>query len=60
MSLDFSPLLKHFPFMQYVWRHFAEQDCMLNGTNIWNLPVYYNKLCFEAVDSGAKDLPFSR
>ncbi|KAL3361334.1 hypothetical protein AABB24_014303 [Solanum stoloniferum] len=25
MSLDFSPLLKNIPFMQYVWRHFAEQ-----------------------------------
>lgn len=27
MSLDFAPLLKHIPFMQYVWRHFAEQVC---------------------------------
>lgn len=25
MSLDFAPLLKHIPFMQYLWRHFAEQ-----------------------------------
>ncbi|KAG5595285.1 hypothetical protein H5410_036517 [Solanum commersonii] len=24
------------------------KDRMLNGTNIWNLPVSYNKLCFEA------------
>ncbi|KAJ8541715.1 hypothetical protein K7X08_002531 [Anisodus acutangulus] len=79
MSLDFSPLLKHIPFMQYVWRHFAEQvlnedlrlvlgqqDRMLNGTNIWNLPVSYDKLGVryiiwrDAVDSGAKQLPFSK
>lgn len=25
MSLDFAPILKHIPLMQYVWRHFAEQ-----------------------------------
>lgn len=25
MSLDFAPLLKHIPFMEYLWRHFAEQ-----------------------------------
>lgn len=25
MSLDFAPILKHVPFMQYLWRHFAEQ-----------------------------------
>lgn len=25
MSLDFAPLLKQVPFMQYLWRHFAEQ-----------------------------------
>lgn len=25
MSLDFAPLLKHIPFMHYLWRHFAEQ-----------------------------------
>lgn len=25
MSLDFAPVLKHIPFMQYLWRHFAEQ-----------------------------------
>lgn len=25
MSLDFAPILKHFPFMQHLWRHFAEK-----------------------------------
>ena len=25
MSLDFAPILKHIPFMHYLWRHFAEQ-----------------------------------
>ena len=25
MSLDFAPLLKYLPFVQYLWRHFAEQ-----------------------------------
>lgn len=25
MSLDFAPVLKHIPFMRYLWRHFAEQ-----------------------------------
>ncbi|KAM3238585.1 chlorophyllide a oxygenase, chloroplastic-like [Capsicum annuum] len=79
MSLDFAPLLKHIPFMQYVWRHFAEQvlnedlwlvlgqqDRMLNGANIWNLPMSYDKLGVryriwrDAVDSGAKQLPFSK
>ncbi|KAL0369258.1 UNVERIFIED_CONTAM: Chlorophyllide a oxygenase, chloroplastic [Sesamum calycinum] len=57
MSLDFAPILKHIPFMQYLWRHFAErvlnedlgvivgqQERMLNGANIWNLPVSYDKL----------------
>ncbi|PHT50110.1 Chlorophyllide a oxygenase, chloroplastic [Capsicum baccatum] len=79
MSLDFVPVLKHIPFMQYVWRHVAEQvlnedlrlvlgpqDRMLNGANIWNLPVSYDKLGVryriwrDAVDSGAKQLPFSK
>ncbi|KAK1553658.1 hypothetical protein Q3G72_001707 [Acer saccharum] len=57
MSLDFAPILKHIPFMQYVWRHFAEQvlnedlrlvvgqqERMINGANVWNLPVGYDKL----------------
>lgn len=25
MSLDFAPVLKHIPFMNFLWRHFAEQ-----------------------------------
>lgn len=25
MSLDFAPLLKHVPFVDHLWRHFAEQ-----------------------------------
>ncbi|XP_010544843.1 PREDICTED: chlorophyllide a oxygenase, chloroplastic [Tarenaya hassleriana] len=78
MSLDFAPLLKNIPFMQYLWRHFAEQvlnedlrlvigqqERMLNGANIWNLPVAYDKLGVRyrlwrnAVDCGQDKLPFS-
>ncbi|XP_020236512.1 chlorophyllide a oxygenase, chloroplastic [Cajanus cajan] len=57
MSLDFAPLLKHIPLMQYLWKHFAEQvlnedlrlvvgqqERMNNGANVWNLPVSYDKL----------------
>ncbi|CAK8570324.1 unnamed protein product [Lathyrus sativus] len=57
MSLDFAPLLKHVPFMEHLWRHFAEQvlnedlrlvlgqqDRMNNGANVWNVPVTYDKL----------------
>ncbi|KAI4320530.1 hypothetical protein MLD38_033999 [Melastoma candidum] len=57
MSLDFAPVLKHVPFMQYLWRHFAEQvlnedlrlvvgqqERMFNGANVWNWPVSYDKL----------------
>lgn len=57
MSLDFAPVLKHIPFMHYLWRHFAEQvlnedlrlvlgqqERMLSGANIWNCPVTYDKL----------------
>ncbi|KAF7816855.1 chlorophyllide a oxygenase, chloroplastic [Senna tora] len=57
MSLDFAPLLKHVPLMQYLWRHFAEQvlnedlrlvvgqqERMNKGANVWNLPVSYDKL----------------
>ncbi|KAL9446641.1 hypothetical protein AB3S75_014334 [Citrus x aurantiifolia] len=57
MSLDFASVLKHVPFMQYLWRHFAEQvlnedlrlvlgqqERMNNGANVWNLPVGYDKL----------------
>ncbi|KAM0971563.1 hypothetical protein ACFX13_019747 [Malus domestica] len=57
MSLDFAPVLKHVPFMNFVWRHFAEQvlnedlrlvlgqqERMNNGANVWNWPVTYDKL----------------
>ncbi|CAM8938317.1 unnamed protein product [Rhodiola kirilowii] len=57
MSLDFAPILKHVPFMEHLWKHFAEQvlnedlrlvlgqqERMNNGANIWNLPVAYDKL----------------
>ncbi|KAH0906022.1 hypothetical protein HID58_037849 [Brassica napus] len=57
MSLDFAPILKNLPFMEHLWRHFAEQvlnedlrlvlgqqERMFNGANIWNLPVAYDKL----------------
>ncbi|GMI89594.1 ARABIDOPSIS THALIANA CHLOROPHYLL A OXYGENASE, CHLORINA 1, CHLOROPHYLL A OXYGENASE [Hibiscus trionum] len=79
MSLDFAPVLKHIPFMNHLWRHFAEQvlnedlrlmigqqERMLNGANIWNLTVDYDKLGFryrlwrKAVEQGAKQLPFSK
>ncbi|XP_030442640.1 chlorophyllide a oxygenase, chloroplastic [Syzygium oleosum] len=79
MSLDFAPLLKQVPFMQYLWRHFAEQvlnedlrlvlgqqERMINGANVWNWPVSYDKLGVryrlwrDAVERGAKQLPFSK
>ncbi|XP_057726550.1 chlorophyllide a oxygenase, chloroplastic [Arachis stenosperma] len=57
MSLDFAPFLKHVPFMQYLWKHFAEQvlnedlrlvlgqqERMNSGANVWNWPVSYDKL----------------
>ncbi|GAB2209396.1 hypothetical protein Droror1_Dr00026610 [Drosera rotundifolia] len=57
MSLDFAPILKHIPFMDHLWRHFAEkvlnedlrlvlgqQERMINGANVWNWPVIYDKL----------------
>ncbi|KAJ8762782.1 hypothetical protein K2173_022911 [Erythroxylum novogranatense] len=78
MSLDFAPILKHIPFMQYLWRHFAkqvldedlrlvvgQQERMINGANIWNLPVSYDKLGVryrqwrDAVEQGEKHLPFT-
>ncbi|KAI6675892.1 hypothetical protein NL676_036688 [Syzygium grande] len=31
MSLDFAPLLKQVPFVQYLWRHFAEQSRTAEG-----------------------------
>ncbi|MBA0612755.1 hypothetical protein Godav_013323 [Gossypium davidsonii] len=79
MSLDFAPVLKHIPFMHYLWRHFAEQvlnedlrlvigqqERMINGANVWNLPVAYDKLGVRyrlwrnAIDQGDKQLPFSK
>ncbi|KAK4758477.1 hypothetical protein SAY87_019778 [Trapa incisa] len=79
MSLDFAPFLKHVPFMQLVWRHFAEkvlnedlrlvvgqQERMINGANVWNLPVPYDKLGVRyrlwrnAVEQGSKQLPFNK
>lgn len=79
MSLDFAPILQHIPFMHYLWRHFAEkvlnedlrlvlgqQDRMINGANVWNLPVSYDKLGVRyrlwrnALEQGAKQLPFSK
>ncbi|KAL8166117.1 hypothetical protein V2J09_007616 [Rumex salicifolius] len=79
MSLDFAPVLKHVPFMYYLWRHFAEkvlnedlrlvlgqQERMINGENVWNWPVAYDKLGVryrqwrDAVESGAKQLPFTK
>ncbi|KAJ8773378.1 hypothetical protein K2173_028555 [Erythroxylum novogranatense] len=78
MSLDFAPLLRHIPFMKYMWRHFAEQvlnedlrlvvgqqERMINGANVWNWPVSYDKLGVryrlwrDAVEQGRKHLPFS-
>ncbi|XP_057973730.1 chlorophyllide a oxygenase, chloroplastic [Malania oleifera] len=79
MSLDFAPILKHIPFMHYLWQYFAEkvlnedlrlvvgqQERMINGANVWNSPVSYDKLGVryrlwrDAVDRGAKELPFGK
>ncbi|KAF6152793.1 hypothetical protein GIB67_004622 [Kingdonia uniflora] len=78
MSLDFAPLLKYVPYMHILWRYFAEkvlnedlrlvlgqQDRMIDGENVWNLPVSYDKLGVryrlwrDAVEKGVKQLPFS-
>lgn len=78
MSLDFAPILQYVPFIDHLWRHFAEkvlnedlrlvlgqQDRMIKGENIWNMPVSYDKLGVryrlwrDAVDRGVKQLPFS-
>ncbi|XP_078441637.1 chlorophyllide a oxygenase, chloroplastic-like [Wolffia australiana] len=77
MSLDFAPLFKNFPFMHLLWQHFAEkvlnedlrlvlgqQDRMINGANVWNWPVSYDKLGIryrrwrDAIERGAEKLPF--
>ncbi|XP_076900451.1 chlorophyllide a oxygenase, chloroplastic-like [Bidens hawaiensis] len=79
MSLDFAPVLQYVPFMHILWRHFAEkvlnedlrlvlgqQDRMINGENVWNMPVSYDKLGVRyrlwrtAVEEGATKLPFSK
>lgn len=79
MSLDFAPILKHVPFMHILWRHFAEkvlnedlrlvlgqQDRMINGANVWNMPVSYDKLGVryrlwrDALEQGADQLPFDK
>ncbi|CAL9764266.1 unnamed protein product [Musa acuminata subsp. burmannicoides] len=78
MSLDFAPLLKHIPFMHILWRHFAEkvlnedlrlvvgqQDRMINGANVWNSPVSYDKLGIryrlwrDSLERGVDHLPFT-
>ncbi|XP_057795750.1 chlorophyllide a oxygenase, chloroplastic-like [Salvia miltiorrhiza] len=75
MSLDFAPILKHVPFMQHLWRHFADkvlnedlrlvlgqQERMINGANVWNLPVSYDKLGVryrlwrDSVERGSKEI----
>uniref|UniRef100_A0A0C9RI86 TSA: Wollemia nobilis Ref_Wollemi_Transcript_18725_2104 transcribed RNA sequence n=1 Tax=Wollemia nobilis TaxID=56998 RepID=A0A0C9RI86_9CONI len=79
MSLDFAPILKYIPFMHLLWRHFADkvlnedlrlvigqQDRMIKGANVWNLPVSYDKLGIRyriwrnAVEAGQNHLPFSK
>lgn len=43
----------------------GQQERMVNGANIWNMPVSYDKLGVRyrlwrnAVEEGAKQLPFS-
>lgn len=57
MSLDFLPILKHVPYIEYLWRYLAnkvldedlrlvlgQQDRMIRGANVWNQPVAYDKL----------------
>ncbi|KAF7816853.1 filament-like plant protein [Senna tora] len=57
ISLDFAPLLKHIPLMQYLWKYFGEQvlnedlrllvgqqERMNRGANVWNISVSYDKL----------------
>lgn len=44
----------------------GQQERMVNGANIWNMPVSYDKLGVRyrlwrnAVEEGAKQLPFSQ
>ncbi|XP_068662622.1 chlorophyllide a oxygenase, chloroplastic-like [Aristolochia californica] len=79
MSLDFAPILQHIPFMHILWRYFAEQvlnedlrlvvgqqERMINGANVWNWPVSYDKLGVryrqwrDAIEQGGKQLPYSK
>lgn len=77
LSLDFLPILKHVPYIQSLWKYLAnkvldedlrlvlgQQDRMVRGANVWNLPVSYDKLgvryrkwrmCMEQRDSDCKD-----
>ncbi|PWZ39108.1 Chlorophyllide a oxygenase, chloroplastic [Zea mays] len=80
MSLDFAPWLKHVPLMHLLWSHFTEKArlergppaCswpartgMINGVNVWNWPVSYDKLGVryrlwrDTVERGSKRLPFN-
>nr|AAL79685.1 putative chlorophyll synthase [Oryza sativa Japonica Group] len=78
MSLNFAPWLKHIPFMHILWSHFGEkvlnedlrlvlgqQERMINGANVWNWPVSYDKLGIryrlwrDAIERGANRLPFN-
>lgn len=78
MALDFAPFLKHVPFIEYLWRHLAnqvlgedlrlvegQQNRMIRGANVWNLPVAYDKLGVRyrrwrvAIESGEERIPFS-
>lgn len=44
----------------------GQQERMLNGANVWNLPVSYDKLGVryrlwrDSVERGPKDLPFNK
>ena len=44
----------------------GQQDRMINGANVWNMPVSYDKLGVryrlwrDAVENGAKRLPFTK
>ncbi|CAA0831122.1 Chlorophyllide a oxygenase- chloroplastic [Striga hermonthica] len=76
MSLDFAHILKHVPFIDRLWRHFGnkvlnedlrivlgQQERMLNGANVWNWPVPYDKLGVRyrlwrnSVEQGGSDGP---
>lgn len=66
-SFVISALGKHFQVLNEDLRLvIGQQERMLNGANIWNLPVSYDKLGVryriwrDAVESGAKQLPFSK